>query len=85
MRGSVSTSGRIPTQWEMEFHVKYPIKESLEKCKRKPNGNKKREETQGEGNTNGKCQNIKKKASKSDPKSHCKKLTLISLTRCKIM
>ena len=45
MRGSVSCSGRIPTQWEMEFHVKYPIKESLEKCKGKPNGKKKREET----------------------------------------
>ena len=33
--------------------MKYLIKESLEKCKREPavNGKKKREETQGEGNT----------------------------------
>ena len=45
MRGSVSCSGRIPTLWEMEFHVKYPIKESLEKCKGQPNGKKEREET----------------------------------------
>ena len=45
MRGPFGSCGRIPTHWEMEFHVKYPIKESLEKCKGKPNGKKEREET----------------------------------------
>ena len=45
MRGPFSSCGRIPTHWEMEFHEKYPIKESLEKCKGKPNGKKKRKET----------------------------------------
>ena len=45
MRGPFGSCGRIPTHWEKEFHVKYPIKESLEKCKGKPNGKKKREET----------------------------------------
>ena len=44
MRGPLSSSGWIPTQWEMEFHVKYLIKESLEKCKGEPNGKKKRAE-----------------------------------------
>ena len=72
MRGPFGSCGRIPTHWEMEFHVKYPIKESLEKCKGKPNGKKKRKETYGEGNTNVKCLNTKKKEFKFDAKSHCK-------------
>ena len=73
MRGSVSCCGRIPTQLEMEFHVKYLIKESLEKCKGQSNGKKKREETYGEGNTNVKYLNTKKEEFKFDTKSHCKK------------
>ena len=45
----------------MEFRVKYFIKESLEKCKREPNGKKKGVETQEEENTDVRCQNKKKK------------------------
>ena len=45
IRGPFGRSDGIPIQWEMEFHVKYFIKESLEKCKRKPNGKKKGVET----------------------------------------
>ena len=72
MRGPLSSSGWIPTQWEMEFHVKYLIKESLEKCKGEPNGKKKRAEIKGEGNTNVQCQNIKKEEFKTLQKV-CKK------------